>query len=128
NTKTYINLMNCPITNRSAISSQATYQGYFNFLPDSDGIFRSYSSLFGFAVEKIPSEERDFLPEPSPQWFENATFFPSLAIQSLASYWNAKVTPELKQSPEGFLSMTGVRFQNLSGSDFYFETDQDGNI
>jgi len=79
--------MQCPITNQSALSSKVTYQGYFNAASEDDGIFRRSPLVLGLdtsLLEKyVSAEDIEFLNE---NWLKGATFFPSLALQSVLAY------------------------------------------
>lgn len=75
----------CPVTNLGTLSAVAKHQGYFNAIPDSDGIFRRIPLVVGFSPRLVPSGSRDWLPEA---WFKQATFFPSLTLKSVVAHWN----------------------------------------
>jgi adenylate cyclase len=77
----------CPIANRSALAAKVSYQGQFNALPEDDGIFRRAHLVAGLdtsLLEKYLSpEDIEFLNE---NWLKGATFFPSLALESVLAY------------------------------------------
>lgn len=78
----------CPTVSRAAISANAKYQGVFSAIADSDGLFRRIPLVVGFvgaSIKEIPEDDRAFLPE---DWAKKGTFFPSLALQAVAAYYD----------------------------------------
>jgi len=128
NSKALFPVMSCPVSNESSISTYAQYQGFFNFIPDLDGLFRKYAAVFAFATEKIPEEERDFLPGSAVQWFENATFFSSLGIKALESYWGATLEPVLKKDEDGREYVETLNFKKEDGKVFSLPLRRDGTF
>jgi class 3 adenylate cyclase len=80
-----LNLFHCPTTNTGGLSAKAKIQGYFNSAPDSDGVFRRSLPLVGMNPALLNPENAGFLPET---WFKQGVLFPSLALQTVISYWN----------------------------------------
>ena len=127
--KTSFPLHPCAIANRSALSAKAKYQGFFNAVADDDGLFRRAPLVFAFSPEYIPVGSRDFLPK---EWFESATFFPSLALQSLVAHWNpaseagkVKAKVELR---EGGTEIAAVLIPRQGQEDLRIDTLADGTM
>jgi adenylate cyclase len=96
--KTRLHLMQCPVTNRNAFN-RSRFHGFFNGMPDPDGIFRRSAPLLGFESHNVPTAHRDFL---EPGWFQKLPVFPSLALQAVrAHFGDIEITPKLKQNSDG---------------------------
>jgi adenylate cyclase len=121
-------LMYCPVTNRSVLSAKAKYQGYFNSISDTDGLFRRVPLVLGFAADFVPVTSRDFLPT---EWFQQATFFPSLSIEALVAYWNspgARIEWRPSKTGHGPSEIAAVVIPRPGQGDVRIETLPDGSI
>lgn len=124
--QTLFPLGNCPLTNRSTLSTYANYQGFFNALPDMDGLFRRALLIYGFQSDIVPQDNRDFLP---PEWFQRSTFFPSLVLESLKAYLgnDTQMSPELTSNSQGQQILTGIRIHD-SQKDLILPVQADGTL
>ncbi len=129
----------CVVTNRSAMAGSTKYHGYFNSIPDPDGIFRRTSPIYGLnaslLLKAIPLDEQEFLNE---NWFKSGSFFPSLALRSIMSYLDIKdsgaedsktdVKVHLVRRDSGDLEIQGFDIIRKSGAIVKIPTNPDGSL
>ena len=129
----------CPIANRSALAAKVSYQGNFNAAPEQDGIFRRahlISALDTGLLEKYLSpEDIEFLNE---NWLKGATFFPSLALQSVLAYLDrvdegdklpkTQFDVELAQSAAGRTYTKAIVIKRKNGDTQQIPVLPDGSI
>jgi adenylate cyclase len=129
----------CPIANRSALAAKVAYQGQFNALPEDDGIFRRAHLVAGLdtsLLEKYLSpEDIEFLNE---NWLKGATFFPSLALQSVLAYLDrvdegdrlqkTQFSVELGRDDKGLIYSKEIRIKRKNGKEASIQVLPDGTL
>lgn len=76
----------CPAANTSVISARARYKGYFNAIPESDGLFRRLHLVTSFNVDAISRDDREWL---NGEWFKSASLFPALSLAAVLAYFES---------------------------------------
>jgi adenylate cyclase len=131
----------CAFANRDGIGANALYQGFFNAVTDNDGIFRRMPLVSAFDPKFIPKRERQLNEDGSAAgfvdapMFTNRVFFPSLALQSLVSFWNpvskassAKPTMKTKVGRGGFVAIESVTIPREGLEPLVVPTLDDGSL
>jgi adenylate cyclase len=118
-------LMSCVVANRSSLAVGARHQGFFNMVPDRDGIFRRYPTFFAWASDFLPPEDQDFL---EPRILQKASLFPSLGVQALASYWNVEPTLKITEEPNGDFALHSLIFERDGKVLVNLDTHPDGTL
>ncbi|MBP7844166.1 MAG: adenylate/guanylate cyclase domain-containing protein [Proteobacteria bacterium] len=124
-TKTKAHLMSCVVSNRSSLAAGARRQGFFNFVPDRDGIFRRYPGVFLWATDFLPKEDLDFL---NPELIQQGSYFASLGMQALASYWDAQIKVISSQDNAGELIIKEIVLEKDKKELISFSTHPDASI
>jgi adenylate cyclase len=138
-TKTSLLTMQCPIANRSGLTAKAVYQGQFNAMAEDDGIFRRMpliAALDTTLLEKyVPADEIEFLNE---EWLQGASFFPSLALQSVLAYLDridegdriprSRFNVELARDREDRIYAKSIRIHRKNGMSHLIPVLPDGTI
>ncbi len=133
------NISPCIIANRSVLGATAGYQGFFNSTPDSDGIYRRLSPVFGLnataLLAHVPEDEREFL---NLEWFEKGAFFAGLSLKSVMAFLDRTdegterrhtgIEIKIRRRDSGKLELSGFDILRKSGEKLFVPTNPDGSV
>jgi len=119
-------LKDCASANTPILARSSRHRGFFNAIPENDGIYRRLPLLLGFVSDVLPKLEREWLDRA---WFERATFFPSLVLESLRSFYGAKgFEIGYRSEPGGRIAIEEVRIPRADASPLRIPVQPDGSL